>query len=160
MYTFSSARDLFESAREASRDAERCRRQLLSMEAAAEGLSGPGFEARVSASGEPDRMGSRVAAMVDREEALSRRMEDDYALIELACSVLYGTDNDGGLWSLVGWRADAIFQHYLADRPWAEVAALMGYGEQHVWRESMAALDVCDGWGIARAMAGEGGAEE
>ena len=157
--SYLTARDLFESAREASRDAERIRRQLLSMESAAEGLGGSGFEPRVASTGEPDRMAARVAAMVDRESMLAARLEGDYALIDRACEVLYGEDGRGGLWSLVGWRADAIWHHYLGGRTWAEVAALLGYGERHVREQAMAALDVCDGWGLASVAGGSGGAE-
>lgn len=158
-YQFTSARELFESAREASRDAERIRRQLVAMEERAEGLGGGGFEPRVRSTGEPDRMGSRVAAMVDVERKMRERQEQDYAIIDLASAVLYGRDNDAGLWSLVGWRADAIFHHYLGGMTWAQVGDMLGYSEQHVWRECRAAMEVCDGWGLAATVSGMGGAE-
>lgn len=157
-YRFSCARELFEAAREASRDAERIRRQLDAMAERADGLGG-GFGPRVSSTSEPDRMASRVASMVDLEERMRERQEQDYALIDLACKVLYGDDSTGGLWSLVGWRADAIFHHYLGGMTWADTGRLMGYTERHVWEQSMVALDVCDGWGLADVIAGRGGAE-
>ena len=158
-YCFQNARELFEGAREASRDAERIRRQLVAMEDRATSLGGGGLGARVRSTGEPDRMGSSVAAMVDLEDRLRARQEEDYELIDYACRVLYGTDNDAGLWALVGWRADAIAQHYLNGMTWEEVGEVMGYSAQHVWQQAQAAFDVCDGWGIASVMAGKGGAE-
>ena len=158
-WQFRDARELFEAAREASRDAERIRRQLEAMEQRALSLGG-GMGERVSSTGEPDRMAGRVAGLVDVEESLRERQAQDYALIDLACAVLYGTDSRAGLWSLVGWRADAICQHYLNGLTWAEVGAVLGYSEQHVWREAQVALDVCDGWGLADVMAGRGGAAE
>lgn len=159
-WTFASARELFEAAREASRDAERIGRQLAAMEQRALSLGGSGFEPRVSATHDPDRVGGSVAALVDMERRLRERQSEDYALIDLACAVLYGTDSDAGLWALVGWRADAIAQHYLNGLTWAEVGAVLGYSEQHVWREAQVALDVCDGWELADVVAGRGGAAE
>lgn len=158
-YQFASARELFEAAREASRDAERIRRQLDAMEQRAEGLGGSGFEPRVRSTSDPDRMGGRVAALVDRESILRERQEEDYAIIDLACAVLYGTDNQAGLWALVGWRADAIALHYLDDLPWSLVAQRMCYSESHVKQQASAALDVADGWEIHRVVQGVGAAE-
>lgn len=155
---YRDAREFFEAAREASRDAERIRRQLDAMAERAEALGGGGFEPRVRSTGEPDRMGSRVAAMVDREAMLVERQADDYALIDAACRVLYGDGSDSGLWALVGWRADALALHYLDDMTWAEVAAKLCYSESHVQHEAQVALDVADGWGMARVVDGTGGA--
>ena len=159
MYQFQSARELFECAREASRDAERIRRQLDAMEERADGLGSSGLSQRVSSTGEPDRMASRVAAMVDREEMLRRRQEEDYAVIELANLVLYGDGASSGLWALVGWRADALALHYLNGETWAVVGSLLGYSEPHVWQQAQVALDVCDGWGLVSVMQGMGCAE-
>ena len=159
LYTFQSARELFESAREASRDAERIRNQLMAMESAADGLGGSGMTQRVSSTGEPDRMAGRVASLVDREEMLRRRQDEDYALIDLANRVLYGEDGRSGLWVLAGWRADALALHYLNGETWGVVGRLLGYSEQYVWQQAQVALDLCDGWGLVSVMAGTGGAE-
>lgn len=161
-YSFSSARELFESAREASKDAERIRRQLLAMEARATSLGGGSFEPRVASTPNPQRMADAVGAMVDREAALERRQADDYDLIDFACEVLYGREQDGsgGLWSLVGWRADALWWHYLGGRTWAEVGRMMGYTPEHACRQAMAALDTCDAWGLAATIAGTGSAAD
>ena len=157
---FTSARDLFESAREASRDAERIQRQLAAMEGRATSLGGGGFEPRVRSTPDPDRIGQATVEKVTLEERLSQRQTEDYALINFACAVLYGTDNESGLWSLVGWRADAIAQHYVNDNTWAVTADLMGYSEQHVRQQVAYAFEVCDGWGIINVMRGRGAAEE
>lgn len=159
-YTYSSARELFEAAREASRDAERIRRQLDAMSERAASVGGAGFEGRVSSTPEPDRMASRVAALVDMESRLIQRQAEDYELMDYACAVLYGRDNRSGLWSLVGWRADAIWHHYLGGLTWAEVGEMLGYTEQHVWQQAQVALDTCDGWGVADVIAGRGGAQD
>ena len=156
---YASAREFFEAARAASIDAERCRRELRDMEDGADTLGGSGFEPRVRSTPDPDRIGRTVATRVDRRAMLERRQDEDYRLIDAACSVLYGTDSDAGLWALVGWRADAIYHHYLALRTWAETGALVGYSEQHVRREAQAALDVADANGTMWTMLGVGMAQ-
>ncbi len=153
---FASARDLFESAREASRDMERVKRQLDAMGCRALALGSGGFEPRVSSTHDPDRMGARVAAKVDREAVLLRRYEEDRRLVDLALAVLYGTDSDAGLWALVGWPADAIYHHYLALRTWEETAALLGYSAPHVRRQVSVAFDLADANGQMWTRLGRG----
>lgn len=153
-----TAREFFESAREAARDAERIRRQLDGMEARALSLGGGGYEGRVRSTPDPDRIGASVSAMLDQGERLRERADEDYAAIDAACRVLYGDGSDSGLWALVGWRADALALHYLDDMTWAEVAAKLCYSESHVQHEAQVALDVADGWGMARVVDGTGGA--
>lgn len=139
-----SAREYFEAAREAARDAERIRRQLAGMERKALALGGGGFEPRVRSTPDPDRIGRSVAAMVDHEEILTRRQDEDYRIIDAACAVLYGPDDRGGLYALVGWPADAIYHHYLALRTWDEVARMMGYSTRHVQRSVDTAFELAD----------------
>lgn len=139
-----SAREYFEAAREAARDAERIRRQLAGIERKALALGGGGFEPRVRSTPDPDRIGRSVAAMVDHEEILTRRQDEDYRIIDAACAVLYGPDDRGGLYALVGWPADAIYHHYLALRTWEETADLMGYSVRHTQRAVAWALDLAD----------------
>lgn len=153
---YSSARDLFEAAREAARDAERIARQLDAMDAAEGATGGGGFSTRIRSTPDPDRIGREVSARLDQRARLTARQEEDYRLIDAACAVLYGTDSGAGLWALVGWRADALYHHYLALRPWAEVGEMLGYSAEHVCREAMAALDTADAWGYASVVAGLG----
>lgn len=141
---YASARDFFDAAREAARDADRIARQLDSMERRALALGGGGFEGRVRSTPDPDRIGRGVAAKVDNEAVLRERQQADRALIDAACELLYGADRRSGLYALVGWPADAIFHHYLALRTWDEVAEMMGYSAPHVRRQVAAALDLAD----------------
>ncbi len=161
MYSYQSARELFEAAREASRDAERIRSQLLAMEGRALSLGGGGFDPRVSSSHDPDRMGREISALVDRERELRRRQEEDYALLDLACAVLYGDDNDAGLDKLVpeGWWADVLWWRYLDGATWEEVGRAVGYSPRRCFDIAQAALDIVDANGLARTRQGLGGAE-
>lgn len=156
---YASARDFFEAAREAARDAERIRRQLDSMEQRALSLGGGGFEPRVRSTPEPDRIGRGVAAKVDNEAVLRERQQADRALIDAACELLYGADRRSGLYALVGWPADAIFHHYLALRIWDEVAEMMGYSVRHVQTCVASALDYADSNGQMWTALGKGMAE-
>lgn len=139
-----TAREFFEAAREAARDAERICRQLDAMESRSLSLGGGGYEGRVRSTPDPDRIGASVSAMLDQEERLRERADEDYAVIDAACRVLYGADNRSGLYALVGWPADAIYHHYLALRTWEVTAAMLGYSVQHVRRQVLYALDLAD----------------
>lgn len=156
---YQTARELFEAAREAARDAERCRRQLEAMERRADGLGGGGFEPRVRSTPDHDRMAGRVAALVDQGDRLERRQAEDYRLIDAACAVLYGDESDGGLYALVGWPADAIYHHYLALRTWDETADMLMYSKRRVLECVSAALELADANGLARTRLGVGMAE-
>ena len=159
-YSFSSARELFESAREASKDAERIRRQLLELEQRASSIGGGGFEARVSSTSDPDKMGRRVGAMVDAEAALRLRQDEDYRLIDAACMVLYGEGGRGGLAALVPpWWADVMWWRYLADESWERIGSIVGYSAHRCWEVAQTALEVADANGMAGTVEGMGGAE-
>ena len=156
---YQSARDLFDAAREAARDADRIERKLAVMDAEEgdEPLGSGGFEPRVRSTPDHDRMAARVASRVDRRAHLERRQEEDYRLIDAACSVLYGEDGvSDGLRALVGWRADAIYYHYLSLWTWAEVGDLLGYSPEHCCREASAAFDTADACGYESVLAGIG----
>ena len=141
---YATAREFFEAARSAAREADRIGRELAEMEASADATGGGGFEPRVRSTPEPDRMASRVASKVDREGMLERRQDECYEVIDAACAVLYGHDNRSGLYALVGWPADAIYHHYLALRTWEDAARLVGYSAAHVRRMVAVALDLAD----------------
>ena len=156
---YATARDFFDAAREAARDADRIARQLDSMERRALALGGGGFEGRVRSTPDPDRIGRGVAAKVDNEAVLRERQQADRALIDAACELLYGADRRSGLYALVGWPADAIFHHYLALRTWDEVAEMMGYSVRHVQTCVASALDYADSNGQMWTALGKGMAE-
>ena len=141
---YADARDFFNAARKASQDADTIGKQLDALEHRALGMGGGGFEPRVRSTPDPDRMGLRVSALIDHGGMLERRQAEDYRLIDAACRVLYGPDDRGGLYALVGWPEDAIYHHYLALRTWEGTAAMLGYSVQHVRRQVMCALDLAD----------------
>lgn len=158
---YSSARDFFEAVREASREAERTRLTLLRMEAR-EGVRAQGYEAQ----GRSGHMSDRTAATdarIDHEARMAERIEEDYALLDLACRVLYGEESGkGGVDRLMGSAvADCISFRYVDARPWPEVAALLGYSR---WsRRSLRDLcqqgfDAVDALGWERAIEGIGDA--
>lgn len=158
-HRYASAREFFQAASAAARDAERASRQLDELDHDAVSLGSGGFEPRVRSTGDPDRMGARVARLMDRRGMLDARIADDYALIDAACEVLYGEDNRSGLWALVGWPADAIYHHYLALRTWEETAGLLGYSVRHVQTCVSTALDIADANGMMWTKLGIGFAE-
>ena len=158
---YASAEDFFEAVRNASREAERTRLTLMRMEAR-EGVRAQGYEPRVSIGGERDKMAS-TDSRIDYEARMSERIEADYALLDMACAVLYGRESGkGGVDALMGSAvADCISFRYVDDRPWKEVAALMGYSHAS-WR---ALRDMCqrgfdriDSLGWERAIEGVGDA--
>ena len=161
-FDFTSARDLFEAAREASRDAERIRRQLTAMEDRAAALQSGGFEPRVRASREPDQVGTRVAALVAREHELRKRQQEDYAMLDLACAVLYGDANKAGLDKLVpeSWWADVLWWRYLDGSTWEQVGEAVGYSPRRCFDVAQAALEIVDAYGLARTRLGVGIADD
>ena len=158
---YASAEDFFEAVRHASREAERTRLTLLQMEAR-EGARAQTYAERVSVGGERDRM-AQTDARMDYEGRMRERIEADYALLDMACAVLYGRESGkGGVDALMGSDvADCISFRYVDARPWSEVAALMGYSR---WsRRSL--RDMCqrgfdriDSLGLERAIEGVGDA--
>ena len=158
---YSNARDFFESVREASREAERTRLTLLRMEAR-EGVRAQGYDSRVMVGGERDHM-AHTDSRIDYEARMAERIEQDYALLDMACKLLYGRESGkGGVDALMGSAvADCISFRYVDARPWKEVAALMGYSR---WsRRSLRDLcqrgfDRIDSLGWERAIEGVGDA--
>lgn len=160
MIWYSCARDLFEAAREAARDAARCGAELLAIEEAP-AIGSPTFEARVRGTSDPDRLGRKVASNVDRKERLEKRIDADYGLIDAATFVLYGHDGmSDGLASIApDWWADAIYHHYLSLRTWEQTSQIMGYCPRHLQKSVRAAFDLMDANGMTSTVAGVGCAE-
>ena len=158
---YASAEDFFEAVRNASREAERTRLTLLQMEAR-EGVRAQGYEPRVSMGGNADKMAA-TDSRIDYESRMAERIEQDYALLDMACAVLYGRESGkGGVDALMGSAvADCISFRYVDARPWSEVAALMGYSR---WsRRSLRDMcqrgfDCIDSLGWERAIEGVGDA--
>lgn len=153
------AREFFQSVREASRDAERCRSTLAAMEQRALAVSRPAMGGRAGGAN-PDAMAARVASLVDREAQLHARIESDYALLDEANRVLYGDSLHDGLASLVpSWWADVLALHYCDLLPMREVGAVLGYSERHCYNAVGAAFDVLDAHGLTASVEGRGLAE-
>lgn len=128
-----------------------------------EGLRGSGgFEPRVrSTNSDPTGM-SRVDARIDFEAANERRMEEDYALIDAACAVIYGRDGRGdGLERLMGSAvSDCMWWRFCAAESWAVVADACGYSKSQARRLCAQGLDACDFFGWANVTDGTGSAED
>lgn len=159
LYDYTSARDLFEAVREASREAERTRLTLMRMEAS-EGVRAQGYEA-TGRSGHRADDKARTDARIDYEARMDDRIREDYALMDLACAVLYGTDTGkGGLDALMGSAvADCLCFRYVQARPWSEVSALTGYSKSQCRRLCAQGMDACDFFGWSNVLGGVGAAE-
>lgn len=154
------AKDLFESAREASREAERIRQQLIHIEERATCVSRPSLEAHVRGGGMASKVEEGAIRIVDAEERMRRRQEECYQLIDAACVVLYGEDGVGGLEKLVPpWWCDCIWWHYLGCETWERVGEILGFTARRCWEVSQSAMDVADANGMASTVAGAGMAE-
>lgn len=145
------ARELFECARDAARDAESKLRILKAMEAA-EGPRGSGGS--TGGGGASDPM-ARVDERIVREQGWAKRIEEDYELVDAACAVLYGRDFQGGLDKLLGTAyADVLYFRYLAYESWDTVAERVGYSARQCFRMHDVALDFVDSNGVEETMAG------
>ena len=159
LYDYTSARDLFDAVHEASREAERTRLTLMRMEAS-EGVRAQGYEA-TGRSGHRSDDKARTDARIDYEARMDDRIREDYALMDLACAVLYGADaGKGGLDALMGSAvADCLCFRYVQARPWSEVSALTGYSKSQCRRLCAQGMDACDFFGWSNVVGGEGVAE-
>ena len=146
------ARELFECARDAARDAESKLRILKAMEAA-EGPRGSGGS--TGGGGASDPM-VRVDERIVREQGWAKRIEEDYELVDAACAVLYGRDFRGGLDKLLGTAyADVLYFRYLAYESWDTVAERVGYSVKQCQRYCWVAFDFIDANGIEETADGE-----
>lgn len=159
---FQTSRELFEAAREASRDALRISDELDTLEDRATRTGSPSLEVRGRSGVPHDRMAGRVANLIDRTEALEKRLNEDYRLIDSACSILYGADGvSDGLASIAPpWWADAIYHHFLALRTWEQTAALVCYSPRRVYECVRTAFELMDAYGMAATVGGGGMAED
>lgn len=156
-----SARDLLEAARSASQDYERCERQLLALRSRAESLGGGTSVGSVGGAASPDGLERRVTALVDREAELEGRMSRDGAVMDAACELLYGEDGRSGIAALVPtFWADALWWHYLQGLTWVRVGEVLSYSPDHLKACARQAIEIADGYGLARASDGLGIAED
>lgn len=159
---YADAREFFAAVRDAAREAGRIQSTARRMQDS-EGLRGSGgFEPRVrSTNSDPSGM-SRVDARIDFEAANERRLEEDYALIDRAASVLFGLTQrgDGGADALLGWREAKVMDlYYLEAMAWRQVASVMGMSERWCRNAARVVMDLADAYGIEKVIAGLGAAQ-
>ena len=151
-----AAREFFEAVRAASADASRAKAELEALEERRLSLGGHG-SSPVSGTRSDVNGTAASIALVDREVALHRRVEEDYALLDRACEVIYGVDNDHGIERGMGTRfADVVWHRACGEESWDEVAASTGLSEKTCRRYYWAALDYVDSVGLLGAATGAG----
>lgn len=147
------ARDFFASVRAASHDASVARAQLDELEMRALSLGSPGAGG-VSGGGSDVNGTAAADALVDREEALRRRRDADYALIDRACEVLYGVGGEGGVARAIGVRyAEVVWHRDCGEETWARVAEVLGVSVSTAKRCYGVAMDYVDSVGLGGAAA-------
>ena len=161
MTTYQNAREFFEAARSAVLEVAKYHERVSRMEQT-EGLRGASLSGTRGGSRRDVNGMGRVDARIDLEAAERRHIEEDYALIDRAASVLFGMTQrgDGGVDALLGWReARVVDLYYLEAMTWRQVAGVMGMSDGWCRSIANAAIDMCDAYGIERVLAGLGGAE-
>lgn len=151
---FSGAKEMFEAAREAALDMERARRQLEMLECA--GHADLGVRIRSGSISDPMR---RVDGIIDRSRVLDARMERDAELVDYACSVIYGREQDGrgGVCMLLGpLHADVLWWRYPGTATWEQVGAAVGYSRTRCKELAAEAIDLCDAYGPDAVLDGRG----
>lgn len=157
-YMGMSARDFFESVRSAAIDADSITRRIRAMESR-EGVRAQTYGPR-GRGGVRDAMAA-TDARLDFESRIERRREEDYRLIDAACSVIYGADQStGGVGAILGAAyADALWWRFCAAATWPEVAEGAGMSERWCKDAVGVAMDVIDSYGLERMSRGLGLAE-
>ena len=148
------AREFFEAVRSASADASRARLELRALEERRLSL---GSRGPMPVSGtRSDVNGTATSiALLDRESALHRRVEEDYALMDRACEVIYGPNDEHGIELGLGTRfADAVWHRSCGGETWEEVAASVGLSKSTAQRYYWAAMDYVDSVGLLGASEG------
>ena len=132
---FDNARALFDAARDAARECERCRLQIERM-ASSEGLKAQRYDAIGHGSGVSDPM-RQTDRRIDFENRKREVIENDEALMDYAFCVLYGADRNSGASSLVGeFPADVVWWHWLGDLTWTATANMLDASKSWCMSES------------------------
>lgn len=155
---FACAADYFGAVRAAAIDAERIGRRLERMEAR-EGVRAQGYEAQGRGTRSDVNGTDATVGRMDWEGRIAARREQDYALIDSACSVVYGDGQTGmgGIEALLGSRvADAVWWRFCGAASWREVAQVTEMSERWCQDQVAAALDVCDAYGMEAMLRGLG----
>ena len=155
---YADAREFFSAVRRAAADADRISRELARMEAAegvrAQSYSGGGHGTRADANGT-----AATIARMDYERRVSRRREEDYALVDSACDVIYGNGQTGmgGIDALLGSAvADMVWWRFCACASWSEVAEHCELSVRRCQELVDMAMDTCNAYGIEAMRRGLG----
>lgn len=156
---YQNARDFFNATRDAAFDAERINHTIERMQAS-EGLHAASLSGRVSGGSASDVM-HKTDVRLDYEKRIQKRQQEDYELIDLACTVLYGKDSrGGGIAALKGSAvADAMWWRFCAAAKWSTVERMVGMTERWCREATEAAFDTIDAYGLERVADGLGIAE-
>ena len=143
-----TARDFFESVREAARDLAKAESELAGLEERRLSLGGHGTMA-VSGSGADVNGTAASVAYLDREMALHRRVEEDRALVRFANEVVDGIDLG------IGSRfADVVWHRACAGETWPQVARSVKLSKSTCCRCYSVAMDYVDSVGFVSARQG------
>ena len=155
---YADAREFFCAVRRAAADADRISRELARMEAAegvrAQSYSGGGHGTRADANGT-----AATIARMDYERRVSKRREEDYALVDSACDVIYGSGQTGmgGIDALLGSAvADMVWWRFCAGASWSEVAGHCELSVRRCQELVDMAMDTCNAYGIEAMRRGLG----
>lgn len=157
-YTFQTARDLFEAARDARIEERRTMRTIGEMRAR------EGLRARACGHGggtpQPDSMRA-TDQRIDYERVCRRKVEEDRALVGFAERVLFGDDGDGGLASLLRGKpyADVLHCYYCEAMTWRATSQTLGMSMRWCQDAASTALETIDHDGLWRALLGIGRAD-
>lgn len=149
-----TAREYFETVRDAAVELDRTSRTLERMRARTMPKA-QRYDAVGGGSGHSDPM-DRVVEVVDFEAVMRQRMEDDRELLSDAARVLYGEDGRAGVARGMGSAyADAVYHRALDARTWDAVAREMYMAQSTVIRLYDAAMDYVDSAGLDGATRGD-----
>ncbi len=155
---YADAREFFSAVRSAALDADRISRTLAAMESA-EGPKGQRFDPCGHGAREDVNGTGRTVARMDYERRVQARREADYELIDRACSVIYGSGQQGlgGIDALIGSAAaDVMWWRFCAGATWETVCRECGVKDSWARYTVERALDECDAYGMAAMAQGLG----
>ena len=155
---YACARDMFEAARDARRDAAGIERLLAEMrsrdDVRAAGLGGR----RPSGVATDGRDGT--CARLDAEAVYTRRLSADRALLDEVGRVVHGSRPSGGLASLLGpSKAAVVHWRCIEGESWRRTSELVCFSESWCRDAYDQACDLVDALGAERVAEGEGMAE-
>ncbi|MCH4181378.1 MAG: hypothetical protein LKF44_08315 [Atopobiaceae bacterium] len=154
MYSFASARDLFETARGAALENARWRDRQEDMRSRTEHVGGTSSDGGGGGWHDPNAASDSLMSF---EEAHARMVEENERLMDYATAVLYGRHMDGGLASLLDCEhADVVCFHWVMACPWDETARNMHRSVRWCRYAADVAFDTMDGIECDRIIDGVG----